>query len=152
MLLATSDYAIGAHIGEIAAPIVFGLPAGLLVRRAWRRPAGRARTTDWIAALVFGALFLASGVRLVHHSFGGPWQTQQGRDVHAGFVAGCERTTGGRVDCGCVFAHLTDQPAYDTPQEFLTLDYRVRAAAQRGDPSALPPELVAAVRDCVVSG
>lgn len=149
---AASDYEIGSRIGEIAGPVFFGLLTFLLIRRARRRPPGRARKTDVIVALLFGAILVAGLVRLAHHELAGPWQSPQGRNVRAGFVDGCQRSAGGQLDCGCVFVHLSSEPAYDTPDEFLSLRGPAEAFARSGDVRALPPEYVAAVQSCVATG
>jgi hypothetical protein len=145
---AASDYEIGSRIGEIAGPVLFGLLTFLLVRRARRRPPGRARKTDVIAALLFGAIFVAGLVRLVDHRLGDPWDTQQGKELRAGFIAGCGPNEPLRSSCECLFEQLTSRPAYDTPAKFATLAGPIETAARTGDPRTLPPDVRAAVAHC----
>ena len=146
--LAASDYEIGSRIGEIAGPVFFGLLTFLLVRRAWRRPPGRARKTDVIAALLFGAILVAGLVRLADHHLGDPWDTQDGKEMRAGFIAGCGSDEPLRSGCECLFERLTSRPAYDTPEKFATLAGPIEALVRTGDLRVLPPDVRAAVADC----
>lgn len=125
------------------------LLAFLLARRAWRRPPGRARKTDVIAALVFGAICVAGLVRLADHRVGDPWDTRHGEELRASFLGDCQQTASHIVDCACVFESVTSEPPYDTPdgfEEFLRL-----AAATRGrDSWSQLPQLTMAIASCRV--
>ena len=66
-----------------------------------------------------------------------------------GFLAGCESSAGGAVDCDCVFAELTSEAPYDTPEGFATLQDTVRRANETGDVSQIPAAYVSAVQRCL---
>jgi hypothetical protein len=77
-----------------------------------------------------------------------PWASGHGVQMKAGFIDGCNSSTGGRVDCGCAFDRLTSTPPYDTPEGLLTLAGPVQAAQRSGDPRDVPAVLVTAMRSC----
>jgi hypothetical protein len=116
-----------------------------------RRPAGRsrrARRTDAAAALVFGVLLVAALVRIADHHTNGPWDTPQGRMLHAGFTAGCQRSSSAVVVCGCIWDHLTSTPPYDTPAGFVTLASAMNVAIREQNVRALPPQVSEALASC----
>jgi hypothetical protein len=108
----------------------------------------RARTTDALAGLVAGLLLVAALVHFIGAQTGsGPWDTPQGRGLHAAFLIGCDH--GGALDCKCVFQRLTSGPPYDTPAGFATLQRPMATFVRTGDVSAVPQQFVAAVRACI---
>jgi len=125
------------------------LLVGLLRRCANPTKPPRARATDAVAALVVAVLLVANFVR----PFGDddrddPWKNGQGAQMRAGFIDGCNSSTGGLVDCGCAFDRLTATPPYDTPAGLVSLAGPVRAAQRSGDPRDVPAVLVTAMRSC----
>ena len=126
----------------------FVAPAAPSARRGGR--SRRTRMTDAIAAGVCAALCVGAIV----HVAGGEekrtvraWDTQQGRLLHAGFVAGCERQDAPvRFDCECVFERLTSAPPFDTPAGFANLPATMAQVRTAAD---LPSGIVTAGRDCI---
>lgn len=120
-------------------------------------PRWRSRRVRPFAVLL--GLIVAVGVivavsfvaRVVIDAQSGPWDTDAGRQMHAGFITGCERSTAGLVDCGCAWDHLTSEPPYDTPDGLMTLLGPVRTALLEQRPDALPPQYVAAFTSCRVA-
>lgn len=150
MLLLASDYGAGYEIGSIAAIVVLAVAAVGFGRRAVRQRQRRARTTDIIVALVCAALLVGALVRFADRHSGGPWDTQQGRELHAGFVAGCRPGEAAGISCECIFQYVARAPPYDTPQGFMALQASMAAALRARDPRALPPVMQAAVASCRV--
>ncbi len=133
-------------------------PAPVAARPRSTGRSRRHRITDAIAALVCGVLLVAALVRFADHHIGnGPWDTPQGREMHAGFLAGCRGNSGAsaQYDCECVFQHLTAAPPYDTPASVLAAQSSfaraVLTAVRTRDPNALPPGMLDAMRACVES-
>jgi len=149
MLLAiASAHGAGYRAGTIAAPILLAAVAVWLTRRALRQPTRRGRLTDAIAALVCAALLAGAIVRDVSHRDAGVWDTTQGRQMHASFVAGCRQTSNGAMDCECLFEHLTARPPGDTPSGFTMLGQSIEYAAQRSDWRLMRPEAREALLAC----
>ena len=151
ILTIASTYSASYTAGELVAIAVLAtLAVGLGLRT--RRPGRdrRARTTDAIVALVCSVLLVGAVVRFVDHHTGGggPFDTQQGREMRAGFVAGCEQGTTGLIDCNCAFEHLTSAPPYDTPEGFITLAGPISEAVRTQSVRGLPPQYVAAMTSC----
>jgi hypothetical protein len=146
-LAASTAYQTGRYLALIVlAALLIALIARL--RRTDRAP--RARLTDGIAALVVVALLATGVVRATGDGDepGREWEGNQAAEMKAGFIAGCENSSDGMVDCGCAFEVITREPPYDTPSGFATLLGPVQAAQRSGDVSALPKVLFTAVRDC----
>jgi hypothetical protein len=146
---ASTAYQTGQYLGMAMLTVLLVL----LIRRGINqsRPS-RSRATDVIAALVVAALLIAGIVRL-----GGdgdrddPWKTGEGAEMRAGFINGCESTSGGFIDCGCAFDHLTSAPPYDTPPGLAKLAGPVQAAQQSRNPGDIPAVLVSAMEACRLS-
>lgn len=149
MLLAiASAHGAGYRAGTIAAPILLAAATVWLTRRALRQPTRRGRVTDAIVAFVCAALLTGAIVRDVSHKDANVWDTTQGRQMHAGFVAGCQQTSHGTMDCECLFEHLTAGPPGDTPSGFTMLGQSIEYAAQRRDWTLMRPEARAALLAC----
>jgi hypothetical protein len=71
--------------------------------------------------------------------------------MKAGFIDGCQSSSGGLVDCACAFEHITSAPPYDTPPGFARLAGPVDAARKSGDPRDLPAVLITAMQSCRLS-
>lgn len=139
-ILAVSAY----DSGRYAAWVVMAILLVALVRRILSaRRRARSRLTDSIAACVV-AVLLISGV--VRGSGDGPsWSSDEGAQLRAEFVDGCESTAGGAFDCGRAFDCLVSEPAYDTPKE---LEDALEPAVTANDPSALPADYLDALQSC----
>ena len=137
----TSSYRIGEYVG-------LGLLAILVIALGRRVVAGRSGATGVAGCLLASALLVAGIVRVASHHPADAWASQAGVDARAGYLDGCNRTGQALVDCGCVFATLTHQPAYDSPSEFLALGRTVEKALRDGDASAVPAAYVGALRSC----
>jgi hypothetical protein len=142
-ILAVSAY----DAGRYAAYAVLALLLVALVRRIRSgRRSPRSRLTDSIAACVV-ALLLGTGV-VRAATDGDPWSSEEGVEMRAGFLAGCESSAGTAVDCGCTFDALVSAPAYDTPKEFAALGAVVERAIRENDVSVIPAEYLNAARSC----
>ncbi|MBS1868549.1 MAG: hypothetical protein JSS99_02700 [Actinobacteria bacterium] len=148
LAILASAHSAGYRAGQVLAPVAFAAGAIWLVRRARRQPAGRARTTDLIAALVCAVLLVAAVVRALPERQPGVWESDQGRQIRAGFVAGCQQTANGTLDCGCLFDHLTGAPPGNTSSGFAMLAQSIQYAVQRGDWSLMRPEAREALLAC----
>lgn len=157
LILLASAHGPAYQAGGIAAIVVLAAAVIWLGRRTFRQPPGRARTTDAIAALVCAALLVGALVRVAADRRGGadPWDTPQARELHAGFVAGCQQGNGGAIDCDCVFERLTGVAPFDTPEGFAnlgqTIERTMPTAVRTGDVNVLPAPVVDALRACVAS-
>jgi hypothetical protein len=144
--LALTAYEAGRFVGTVTLAVLFVL----LLLRAFdvlprKKPAPNGRLTDVVVAAILGVLLTVS-------LFGGradAWDGDAGRQMKAGFLAGCESSAGGVVDCDCVFAELTSEAPYDSPEGFATLQDPVRRANETGDVSQIPAAYVAAVQRCL---
>lgn len=89
-----------------------------------------------------------------HHRYGGMpagFRSQQGIDVHAGFLDGCAR--GGSSElCGCLWTKLTATPQGNTSEGFVVLMSQFAKYRRTGKPSELPPSAIAAIRSCSPAG
>jgi hypothetical protein len=120
-------------------------------------PAPRARRTSggaggYILASVAVTAALIAGIAHVSGQVGitdGPWDTQQGRDAHAGFMHGCESGGLASSSCACIFNRIRSRPPYDTPRGFITLAQPILQFQQTQNASAIPPAIIDAVRGCV---
>lgn len=130
--------------GRYAAYVTMAVLLVALVRRILSgRRSRRSRLTDSIAACVVAVLLIGNVVRA---SGDGPsWSSSKGVEMRAGFVEGCESTSGGSVDCTRAFDCLVSKPEYDTPKE---LEDVLEPAVAANDPSALPAEYLAALASC----
>jgi hypothetical protein len=138
-------------LGWLGAILLWSTLMVLLWRRAWRPELSRlARATDVVGALVCSAI-LAFGI-----ARGAPerqprnvWETDQGHQMHRGFVTGCHYGAYGRdVACECLFEELKGRPPGDTPSGFTTLTQSIQYATLRGDPRWMRPQAAAAMRAC----
>ncbi|HYV15800.1 MAG TPA: hypothetical protein VE972_07250 [Conexibacter sp.] len=153
ILVVASDSSVSHTVGEITAIVALAAAAiwlGLRARSSRADRDRRARTTDAIAALVCLVLLVGGVVRFVdHHSSSGPFDTAQGRQMHAGFLAGCQQGTTGVIDCDCMWDHLTSAPPYDTPEGLLTLAGPVTNLIRTHSTSGLPPQYIEAATSCL---
>ena len=145
LLAALSAYQVGRYLAMATLAVLL---VALLVRLSRRAPGTQGRRTDALAALVVAALLVGNVV-----GFGGEetpegWETQQGVELRAGFVSGCNDSSGATVDCGCAFEHIRSDSAYDTPEKFATLVGPVAAAQQSQNPADLPPVFMTAMQSC----
>ncbi len=76
------------------------------------------------------------------------WGGETGRNLHAGFVAGCNQSAGGVVDCECAFTKISSTPPYNTPEGFMTLKDAVARYQSTRNPADVPPVFFEAVRAC----
>jgi hypothetical protein len=137
-------------LGWVGALVLWSTLMFRLWRRAWKQPGRLARATDIVGALVCSAILAFGIVR------GAPerqprnvWETDQGQQMHAGFVAGCRYGAYGRdLPCECLFEELTSAPAGRTPSGFTTLIQSMRYASLRGDPRSMRQPAAAAVEAC----
>jgi hypothetical protein len=146
LLAASTAYDTGRSVGMVT----LGVLLVALIRRIARlRKARRARITDAIAALVVLVLLIVNLVRLGDSD--DSWDSAKGAEMKAGFIDGCQSTSGTVIDCGCAFEHVASTPPYDTPDGFATLVEPVQAAEQSGDPHDIPAVLVSAIQACRLS-
>lgn len=155
-IVLASAHDAGYQAGQILAVVALAAAAAWLARRALGQPKGRARTTDAIAALVCAVLLVAALARAAGDRGGdGPWDAPQARELHAGFIAGCQQSNGGAVDCDCIFERLTSVSPFDTPEGFASLGQTIQRtmpeAVRTGDVNVLPAPVVDALRACVRS-
>jgi hypothetical protein len=144
--VALSAFAAGQMLGKLTLAVLFVL----LVLRAFdvlprRKPVRNGRATDLAVAALLGVLL--AGSLLTGRA--DAWDGTQARELRAGFLAGCETSAGGAIDCECVFAELTSAPPYDTPAGFATLQAPVARAVQTGDNGEIPAAYISAVQRCV---
>jgi hypothetical protein len=144
--LALSPYAAGRTAGTL---VLVALVVLLLLRAFGglprKQPARGSRVTDLGVAALLGVLL--AGSLLTGRADG--WDGGEGKQMRADFVAGCESSAGGTIDCACVFAELTSTAPYDTPEGFATLDEPLARAAQTGDVARIPAAYMTAVQRCV---
>ena len=144
--LALSAYAAGRTAGTL----VLAALVVLLLLRAFaglgRKQAARgSRVVDLGVAAILGVLL--AGSLLTGRADG--WDGGEGKQMRADFVAGCESSAGGTIDCACVFAELTSVAPYDTPEGFAGLDEPLARAAQTGNAAQIPAAYITAVQRCV---
>ena len=77
------------------------------------------------------------------------WEGDEARAMKADFIAACESSVSGVVDCGCVFAEITSATPYDTPEGFARLHDPIWGTNAGGEPPSVPAVYVAAVRRCM---
>jgi len=153
MVLVASAHSAGYETGSVLALVLLAGLVLLCGQRALDRSGtrdSRYRRNAAIAGLVFAALLVAATVRFVDQRTAGPWDTQQGRALHADFVAGCLRGTNGSATaisvCECLFKQTASTPPYDTPAGFTSLASVVEAGLR--DSRSVPPQLLAALAAC----
>jgi hypothetical protein len=136
--------------GQALAMVVLAALLVALVVRAVRRKArlGQLPVTDVIAAVIVTALLVASVARLGGGDQTDPWASQEGKELRAGFIAGCGDSSNGVVDCTCVFDEIRSEAPYDTPSEFASLAGPVMAAQQAQDLNAVPGIIIRSVQAC----
>jgi hypothetical protein len=138
--LALSAYADGRTAGTL----VLAALLVLLLLRAFgglprKQPARGSRVTDLAVAALLAVLLAGS----LMSGRADAWEGEAGKQMRVDFVAGCESSAGGALDCGCVFAELTSAPPYDTPEGFATL-----RTTPAGDVARIPAAYVTAVQRC----
>ena len=140
-LLAATAHESGTIAGKIVLVALFAALAIWFVRRA-RRNHGRRRATHALAATLAGLLAVAALATPADRD-GDSWDSRSGRDMRAGFIAGCEQVgSQAIVDCECVFTRLSTNDRYDTPSKFETLRETIE------DAQDAPPELITAIQAC----
>ena len=144
--LALTAYDAGRNVATIAVAVIFVL----LLLRAFdvlprKKPAPNAKLTDLGVAAVLGVLLTVA----LFNGRADAWDGDTGKQLKAGFIAGCESSAGTVLDCECVFAELTSEAPYDTPEGFAQLQEPVRRASQSGDMSQIPAVYFSAVQSCV---
>ena len=162
-----NQYSTSYGVGQIVGSVVVMIAAGWLfvwglhnVRsprassQSNRRPHRRAASVAMVTILV---LFVGGGTVTVFVATGSSqsqsaWNTQKGVDAHAGFIDSCTASARGRVNCDCVFAHLTSVPPYDTPAGFLSLASVVDRFRQTGNRADFPVAVSQALAACTISG
>jgi hypothetical protein len=109
----------------------------------------RARSTAWaVTAVVIGAAILtADATNFLAQGSDGPWSTQKGKELKAGFVDGCSQGTP-KPTCTCMFDYISSHAPYDTPDGFVTLSYGINSYMRTGDPSRIAPVFLEAGRHC----
>jgi len=163
LTIAMSAYDVGSLAGVAALAALF-VALIVRVRRSAPEPLAAAnssalapmappvraprRSSDIAAICVVGVLLAGGVLNLAqrHDAAGDPWSTAKGRDMSAGFVAGCTHSARGLIDCRCLLDALRATPAYDTPEGFAALGREL--ASSGGDPKRLPPAYLAAVQSC----
>jgi hypothetical protein len=148
LLAASSAYQAGHYAATAALAVLL---VALIVRLSKRTASTRGRRTDALAALVVAALLVGSVIGLSGEKAPGTWETQQGVEMRAGFIAGCNNSSGAEVDCGCAFDHIASEASFDTPEKFATLAGPVAAAQKSQDPADLPPAFLTAMQTCRVA-
>lgn len=81
----------------------------------------------------------------------GPWSTQEGRDMRAGYLAGCVASGDSQAGCECFFEELKSIPRYDTPTKFATLIGELQTAERTGSLAGLSPAVFVAAERCATS-
>lgn len=76
------------------------------------------------------------------------WDSEHGREVRSSFIEGCNRSSGGAVNCECAFNKLSTTPPYDTPQGFMKLADGLQRYRASGNPNDLPRIFVDTARAC----
>ena len=145
-VFALTAWQAGNGVGTVALAVLFVL----LVLRAFdvlprKKPTPHGRLTDLGVAAVLGVLLTVA----FFNGRADAWDGDAGRQLKAGFIAGCESSAGTVLDCECVFAELTSESPYDTPAGFAQLQEPVRRASQSGDMSQIPAVYFSAVQSCV---
>lgn len=157
LFLALVARALDVRLHRSPAPVLApGLSQSSSAPVATVRMAPRRRRTDALAAVVVGALLIGGILQVGDgsaHSASAQatsavWSTPQGRELRAGFMAGCERSAAGAVDCRCVFARLTRHSPYDTLGGFMTLVAPVHQFEQTRNAGLIPSALIDSVRSC----
>ena len=138
--------------GQRLAPITLAVLFVLLLLRALgviprKKPARHAKATDLGVAAILGVLLVGTFIK----GRADAWDGDEGRQMKAGFIAGCESSAGTVLDCECVFAELTSDAPYDTPEGFAQLQEPVRRATEGGDLSQIPAAYFSAVRNCAAA-
>jgi len=145
MPFALTAYEAGRSLGTIALAVLFVL----LVLRAFdvlprKKPTPHGKLTDLGVAAILGVLLTVT----FFNGRADAWDGDEGRQMKAGFIAGCESSAGSVLDCECVFAELTSEAPYDTPEGFAQLKEPVQQATESGDVSQIPAAYFSAVQDC----
>ncbi|MEA2440636.1 MAG: hypothetical protein QOH76_2060 [Thermoleophilaceae bacterium] len=148
MLAAALDTSSTAYqVGTVAGMAAVAVVAIVLARLALNRRGLGDGVIAVAAVLVAGFLLVRGGTSLAGDHASGPWSTNTGRSMKAGFIDGCSNGTP-RPRCECMFARISSTSPYDTPNGFWTLQHQVQRFAQTRDPSMLPRVMVDAVRAC----
>ncbi|MET0818787.1 MAG: hypothetical protein ABWZ67_14585 [Solirubrobacteraceae bacterium] len=147
MPFALTAYEAGRSVGTIALAVLFVL----LVLRAFdvlprKKPTPHGKLTDLGVAAILGVLLIVT----FFNGRADAWDGDEGRQMKAGFIAGCQSSAGSVLDCECVFAELTSEAPYDTPEGFAQLKEPVQQATESGDVSQIPAAYFSAVQDCAV--
>jgi hypothetical protein len=137
-------------LGWLGAVLLWSTLMVLLWRRAWKQSGRVARVTDIVGALVCSAILAFGIVRgIPERPPRNVWETDQGHQMHIGFVTGCrDGAYGPGVACECLFDELKSRPPGDTPSGFTRLTQSIRYATLRGDPRWVRPRAAAAMQAC----
>jgi hypothetical protein len=137
-------------LGWIGAIALWATLMVLLWRRAWQQSGWLTRGTDVLGALVCSAILAAGIVRgIPEQPPRSVWETDQGHQLHAGFVSACRYGAYGRdVACECLFEELKRRPPGNVPSGFTMLSQSIRYATLRGDPHWMGPQAAAAIEAC----
>jgi hypothetical protein len=165
MSLAVDSASTSYQIGEFVGLAIVLVMAVYVVRRAMTRGFGREVRPTRDGLIVVLAIVLAAAY-LISASNGGifdsssltpaaasasGWSTAEGRELRAGFIAGCSQGVASRQPtCECVFRNLTRTAAYATPAGFMTLQGTLQEF-EHTKQAQLPAELTVAIRRCAPS-
>ena len=146
MPFALTAYEAGQNLGTIVLAVLFVL----LLLRAFdvlprKQPTPRGRLTDLGVAAILGVLLTVA----FFNGRADAWEGDEARAMKADFIAACESSVSGVVDCGCVFAEITSATPYDTPEGFARLHDPIWGTNAGGEPPSVPAVYVAAVRRCM---
>jgi len=133
---------------HIAGLVVWSVLMLALWRRAWRQPKRLARATDVVGALVCAALVVFGIANWSPDRPRSVWDTDQGRQMQAGFLDACRHGAYGPVACDCLFDELTSRATAATASGFTMLTQSIQYATLRGDASLMSQPAAAAMDAC----
>ena len=132
-----SAYHFGQFVG-VAAVVAITI---FVIHRA------RSKATVALAIAVAAGILIADASNFLARGSAEPWSTPKGKSLQAGFMNGCSRGTPEPL-CRCMFRFITSQPAYETPDGFMTLRYGLNSYMRTGDVTHIPRVLTDAARNC----
>jgi hypothetical protein len=132
------------------APVAVGAAAPVANRRVVVPVKQRSASGSVFMALAMIAVAAAAAYFVVIKPSAGmsSWQSSEGKQMHAEFVQGCNRTAMGRIDCECVFTKISSTPPYDTPKGFLKITEEFERYRQTGNPADIPQLFVDVAMAC----